>query len=140
MSEIRVEGAKLIGETWHYHKRIPKRLREAFGLPEFKRGTMRTKDPDEARRLARAMLAELDQMARQLDSVSARVGVFADLSNKEQAALLDEVEANVKTLPIEQRQAIRKAGGVFEAGRKMREHEVQAAFLRAADRHVNHHA
>ena len=47
----KIEGAKLIGRTWHYYKRVPKRLVDAYGLPEFKRGSMQTKDPDEAKTL-----------------------------------------------------------------------------------------
>ena len=126
-----IEGARLIGETWHYHKRIPKRLRDAYALPEFKRGSMKTKDPDTARKLARAMLTELDQYAAKLDTLSARMRIFGDLSPTEQAATLTEADANVAALPVDQRQLIRTAGSVFEAGRAMRGREVRSAFITA---------
>ncbi|MFT4148961.1 MAG: site-specific integrase [Paracoccaceae bacterium] len=131
MGSIEIEGARLIGETWHYYKRIPVRLREAYSLPEFKRGSMKTKDPDQARRLARSMLTELDELGAKLDSVSARLRVFGDLSPAGQEAVKAEADSNVAALPPDQRQLIRKAGGVFEAGRDMRRQEVTAAFLEA---------
>ncbi len=131
MGSIEIEGARLIGETWHYYKRIPVRLREAYGLPEFKRGSMKTKDPDQARRLARAMLTELDQLVVKLDSLPSRVGMFGDLTPKAQAETVAEAAANVGRLPGDQRQAIRSAGGPLEARDKMREYETHAAFLAA---------
>lgn len=131
MGSVEIEGARLIGETWHYYKRIPVRLREAYSLPEFKRGSMKTKDPDQARKLARAMLTELDELSAKLDSVSGRMRIFGDLSPVEQAAVKAEADSNIAALPHDQRQVIRKAGGVFEAGRDMRRHEITAAFLTA---------
>ncbi|RKF14070.1 hypothetical protein D6850_12935 [Roseovarius spongiae] len=127
----KIEGAKLIGKTWHYYKRIPKRLVEAYGLPEFKRGSMHTKDPDKAKQLARAMLAELDELAAKLDSVSERAKVFGDLSPKEQDRLESDIARNVKALPADQRQLVQKAGGVWGAGAAMRTHETLAAFQKA---------
>lgn len=127
----KIEGAKLIGKTWHYYKRVPKRLVEAYGLPEFKRGSMHTKDPDKAKQLARAMLTELDDLAAKLDSVSERAKVFGDLSPKEQVRLESDLARNVRALPADQKQLIQKAGGVWEAGAAMREHETRAAFQRA---------
>jgi len=55
----KIEVAKLIGSTWHYYKRVPKRLVEAFDLASmfqhykngFIRGSMKTQDPNEARGL-----------------------------------------------------------------------------------------
>ncbi|TNJ41960.1 DUF6538 domain-containing protein [Phaeobacter sp. B1627] len=127
----KIEGARLIGKTWHYYKRVPKRLVEAYGLPEFKRGSMHTKDPDKAKQLARAMLTELDDLAAKLDSVSERAKVFGDLSPKEQVRLESDLARNVRALPADQKQLIQKAGGVWEAGVAMREHETRAAFQRA---------
>ncbi|WP_333848270.1 DUF6538 domain-containing protein [Phaeobacter italicus] len=127
----KIEGAKLIGKTWHYNKRVPKRLVDAYGLPEFKRGTMGTKDPDKAKQLARAMLAELDELAARLDSVSARAKIFGDLTTKEQQKLESDMALSVSELPLDQKQIIKKAGGVWEAGAAMREHETRAAFQKA---------
>ncbi len=127
----KIEGAKLIGKTWHYNKRVPKRLVDAYGLPEFKRGTMGTKDPDEAKRLARAMLAELDELAAKLDTVTARAKIFGDLTPKERERLADDMEQSVAELPPDQKRTIKKAGGVWEAGAAMREHETRAAFQKA---------
>lgn len=129
----KIEGAKLIGSTWHYYKRVPKRLVEAYGLPEFKRGSMQTKDPDRARVLARAMLAELDELEAKLDSVSERVKVFGDLTPKEQERLDADMAENVSALPPDQRQLIQTAGGARHALADMREHEIAAAFVSGAE-------
>lgn len=129
----KIEGAKLIGSTWHYYKRVPKRLVEAYGLPEFKRGSMQTKDPDRARVLARAMLAELDELEAKLDSVSERVKVFGDLSPKEQERLDADIAKNVSALSPDQRQLIQKAGGARHALADMREHEIATAFVSGAE-------
>lgn len=128
---VQIEGAKLIGETWHFYKRIPKRLREAYALPEFKRGSMGTKDPDQARRLARAMLTELDELAARLDALPSRMRHFHALTEAKQNETLAEANAKIAGLPPDQRQLIQKAGGVFEGGRAMRRHELTAAFLTA---------
>lgn len=127
----KIEGAKLIGSTWHYYKRVPKRLVEAYGLPEFKRGTMKTQDPNEAKRLARAMLNELDELESKLDAVSSRVKVFGDLTPKEQERLEGDIAKTVAALPADQKQLIQKAGGVWAAGRELTLHERSAAFQKA---------
>ncbi|SEN61659.1 hypothetical protein SAMN04488077_1225 [Roseovarius tolerans] len=128
----KIDGAKRIGETWHYYKRVPKRLVEAYDLPEFKRGTMGTKDPDKARVLARAMLAELDDLEAKLDSVSERVKVFGDLSAKEQGQLERDIDQNIAALPPDQRQLLQKAGGAMQAIRDMEAHDASAAFMTGA--------
>ena len=128
----KIEGAKLIGRIWHYYKRVPKRLVDAYGLPEFKRGSMQTKDPDKARVLARAMLGELDELAEKLDSVPERVKVFGDLSAKEQDQLERDIAQNVGALPHDQRQLLQKAGSVMKARSDMEAHEVSAAFMTGA--------
>lgn len=127
----KIEGARLIGKTWHYNKRVPKRLVEAYGLPEFKRGTMKTQDPSEAKRLARAMLNELDELEAKLDAVSSRVKIFGDLTPKEQERLESDMAQAVAALPADQKQLIRKAGGVWAAGHEMNLHERSAAFQKA---------
>lgn len=125
----KIEGAKLVGKTWHYNKRVPKRLVEAFGLPAFKRGTMKTKDPDVARRLARAMLVELDALEAKLDSVASRVKLFDQLSEREQVRVQDEVAQNVSKLPSFQRQIIEKYGTGLEAVKKLQDYEASLAFV-----------
>ncbi len=104
---------------------------EAYGLDEFKRGSMKTQDPNEAKRLARAMLTELDDLEAKLASVSGRAKIFGDLNPKEQARLENDLARSVKALPADQKQLIQKAGGVWEAGASMREHETRAAFQKA---------
>ena len=128
----KIEGAKLIGRTWHYNKRVPKRLVDAYGLPEFKRGSMQTKDPDKARVLARAMLTELDELTAKLDSVAERVKVYWTLTPKEQERLRGDIAQNVAALPNDQRQLIQKAGGVSKALSDMEAHDVAAAFMTGA--------
>ncbi|MDD9706952.1 hypothetical protein PVW53_06620 [Seohaeicola sp. SP36] len=127
----KIDGAKLIGSTWHYYKRVPKRLVEAYGLPEFKRGTMKTQDLTEAKRLARAMLNELDELEAKLDAVSSRVKVFGDLTPKEQERLEGDVAHAIAALPADQKLLIQKAGSVWAAGREMNLHERSAAFQKA---------
>ncbi|MEP2716862.1 DUF6538 domain-containing protein [Pseudophaeobacter sp.] len=129
--EKSIEGARCIGATWYYWKRTPDRLVKAFGLPEFRRESMKTKDPDEAARLARAYLTELDELVRKLDSVSARVRVYGDLSDRERTRLDAEIAGRVTALPADQKQKIRKAGGVWGAGREMVAQEASAAFMEA---------
>lgn len=131
MAGERIEGARLVGSVWHYSKRIPDRLQKAYDLPAWKRGTMGTKDPNEARRRARAMLTELDEMAARLDSLAHRARHFGELSDAEREAVQAEAAANVATLPPDQRQLIQKAGDVFAAGRDMKGHELAAAFMQA---------
>jgi hypothetical protein len=102
---------------------------QAFGLPEFRRASMKTKDPDEAARLARAYLTELDELARKLDSASERVRVFGDLSDREPTHLDAEIAGNVDALPADQKQKTIRAGSVRGAGREMLAHEASAAFI-----------
>lgn len=129
----KIEGARLIGSTWHYNKRVPRRLVEAYGLPEFKRGTMGTKDPDTAKRLARAMLNELDELEAKLDSTSERVKVFGDLTPKERERLQSDIARDVSNLPLDQQRLIQAAGGVMKALGDMQAHEVSHAFLAGAE-------
>ena len=90
-----IEGARRIGATWYYWKRTPDRLVKAFGLPKFRRETMKTKDPDEAARLARAYLTELDELARNLDSISSRVQHFDQLSEVAKDKLDADLDARI---------------------------------------------
>lgn len=132
-----IEGAKLIGSTWHCYKRVPKRLVEALDLGSmfknykngFIRGSMKTKDPDKARILARDMLNRLDKLEAKLDSVAGRVENFWGLSPKEQVRLRADIAKNVSALPPDQRQLIQKTGGVSMALDAMDDHEVSAAFM-----------
>ncbi|WP_170428158.1 DUF6538 domain-containing protein [Ruegeria arenilitoris] len=135
---LKIEGAKLVGSTWHYYKRVPKRLVEAYDLssfPNYKngfvRGSMKTKDPEAAKRLARAMLVKLDELEAKMSSVSARVMTYGDLQPKQQSQLDGEIAAKVEELPVDQKQLIQKSGGVWGAGFAMRKHEAGAAFLNA---------
>lgn len=129
MASDKIEGARRIGQTWHYYKRIPKRLQKTYGLPEFRRGTMGTTDSTKARQLARAMLTELDELESKLDSVASRLRHFDRLTEAEQESVVSEAETNVAALPHDQRQLVQASGGVFAAGRDMKRHEVTAAFL-----------
>jgi hypothetical protein len=104
---------------------------KAFGLPEFRRESMKTKDPDEAARLARVYLTELDELARKLDSVSSRVRVYGSLSERERARLDAEIAGKVTALPADQQEKIKKAGSVWGAGREMVKQEASAAFVEA---------
>ena len=137
----RIEGAKLIGSTWHYNKRVPKRVDDAFDLSAlcsqykngFIRGSMKTKDSDEAKRKARKMLAGLDELEAKLDSLSERVKFFSGLSAQEQNRLEKEIEKNVAALPPDQRQLIRDSGGALAALRDMKAHETSALFMMGAE-------
>lgn len=126
-----IEGARRIGATWYYWKRTPDRLVKAFGLPEFRRESMRTKDPDEAARLARAYLTELDELARKLDSISSRVRHFDQLSEAAKDKLDADIEARIAKLPVDQRKLLGAEGGIWGAGKAMRRFEGASAFLQA---------
>lgn len=133
----KIEGAKLIGSTWHYYKRVPKRLVEAFDLASmfyhykngFIRGSMKTQDPNEAKRRSRDMLNRLDKLEAKLDSVAGRVEGYWGLTPSEQERLRADIAKNVSALPPDQRQLIQKTGGVSMAMDAMDDHEVSAAFM-----------
>ncbi|MEF9605664.1 hypothetical protein O4J55_26375 [Paracoccus sp. PXZ] len=118
MASGKIAGARLIGGTWH----SASESRSACGmlLPEFKRGSMRTKDPSEARRMVRAMLAELDALQAQLDSAANRLWRFDRLTPGEKKDVVSEADQNVAALPHDYRQLVDAAGGVFDAGQAMR--------------------
>lgn len=125
----KIEGAKKIGHTWHYYKRIPKRLREAYNLPEFKRGTMGTKDPDKAGQLARAMLTKMDELAAKLDSISSRIKIFDELSEAERDRLDDDLDIQIAKLPADHKALLGGEGSVWHAGHEMNIYEASAVFM-----------
>lgn len=126
---MKIEGAKLIGSTWHYYKRVPKRLVDAYGLPEFRRGTMGTKDPEVAKRLARKMLSELDEKLAELDAISTRVRAIGILTPEERERLERDIVREMSALSEDQRVLINKAGGPLDALKRLRQLEADRAFL-----------
>ena len=126
---MKIEGEKLIGSTWHYYKRVPKRLVNAYGLPEFRRGTMGTKDPKKAAEKARAMLSELYALEEKLDSLPERVKLYVDLMPLEQDRLKRDIAAKVAGLPNDQRALLQKEGGALEALKAIDEVAIDTAFL-----------
>lgn len=126
---MKIEGAKLIGSTWHYYKRVPKRLVDAYRLPEFRRGTMGTKDPKKAAEKARAMLSEHYALEQKLDSLPERVKLYSDLMPLEQDRLKRDIAAKVASLPNDQRNLLQKEGGDLEALRAIDEVAIDTAFL-----------
>ena len=111
----KVKGARLIGSTYHLNLRVPARLRAAYDLPEFERGTLRTSDPKEAARKVRAAQVELDKLAAKLDSLPSRFAHLNELAPAERDRTLAEINANLAALPPPVRAPIEQWGGVVMA-------------------------
>lgn len=91
---------------------------------------MRTKCPDEAERRVRATMTKLDELERNLDSLSYRFQNFSTLSEADKIKFDKELKKQVSKLPPDQKALLQK-GGVWNAADEMKSYADAAAFVEA---------